>query len=442
MPARGKFLITLAISLASFLISSKNVFGQNLLKNSGFEEGIEPWESSGGGATASIVSSPVRGGIAAVEVKNSSTSSYGIQQKVEGISEGKTYRLSGYVKITDPNVEKAFLRVGWYDENGNQKITSDSNQITGLSDWSELVVERTIPPGVVSAKVRAVLSSKAGGVLASAYFDDLFFEEVIQPTLTPTPAPTPTPSKTPIPTPTNTPTPKDYSNIFISEFMAYPESGDEWVELYNDNGFEVDLYGWYIDDIAEGGSPPRQISGTISPKSQKQFSLNSNAYLNNGGDDVRLLNANQAEKDKVSFETTSKGKSWSKDKNGKWCQLDPSPNAPNPECPKEEDSPTSISTSTPTQKPPSPTPTPKPTPTLKIVPTEATKSGEVLGEEEEATVGGFYPLEATEEAKEAKEATSTGNKNSKNKILGGIFIGAGLVAIFGAAFSLWYTKLK
>ena len=436
IPARKRFLITLAISLVSFLISSKNVLGQNFLKNPGFEEGIESWESSGGGATASIVSNPVHGGTAAVEVKNSSTSSYGIQQKVEGISEAKTYRLSGYVKITDPNVEKAFLRVGWYDENGNQKSTSDSNQITGVSDWSGLVVEKTIPPGVVSAKVRAVLSSKTGGVLASAYFDDLSFEEVIPPTLTPTPAPTPTP------TPTSTPTPKDYSNIFISEFMAYPESGDEWVELYNNNDFEVDLYGWYIDDIAEGGSPPRQISGIISPKSQKQFSLNSNAYLNNGGDDVRLLNANQVEKDKVSFETTSKGKSWSKDKNGKWCQLDPSPNTPNPECPKEEDSPTSISTSTPTQKPPSPTPTPKPTPTLKIVPTEANKSGEVLGEEEEATVGEFYPLEATEEAKEVKEATSAGNKNSKNKILGGIFIGAGLVAIFGAAFSLWYTKLK
>jgi len=110
----------------------------------------------------------------------------------------------------------------------------------------------------------------------------------------------------------------------------------------------------------------------------------------------------------------------------------------NPVMEREESNlPTSISTPTPTL-----TPTPKPTPTLKITPTEATRSGEILGEEEEATVGGFYPLEATEEGKEIKEATQTGKRNSKNKILGVIFLGAGLVAIFGAAFSLWYTKLK
>jgi len=261
------------------------------------------------------------------------------------------------------------------------------------------------------------------------------------PTLTPTPTSFPTSTNKPVFTPTNTPIPKDYSNVFISEVMVYPESGNEWVELYNNNNFEVDLYGWYLDDVADGGSSPRQIFGTISAKSYKQFSLNSTAYFNNGGDDVRLLNTNQTEKDKFSFETSTKGKSWSKDKNGKWCQIDPTPNAPNPDCPNENQSPISTSTPTPTS---TLILTSKltPTPTPKIIPTEATKSGEVLGEEEEATVGGFYPLEATEEAEKTEEATPAGKKSNKNKILGGIFLGAGLVAIFGAAFSLWYTKLK
>jgi len=107
---------------------------------------------------------------------------------------------------------------------------------------------------------------------------------------------------------------------------------------------------------------------------------------------------------------------------------------------KEENNlPTSTSTSTPTLILTSKL---TPTPTPKIIPTEATKSGEVLGEEEEATAGGFYPLEATEEGEKIEEETPEGKKNSKNKILGGIFIGVGLVALFGAAFSLWYTKLK
>ena len=111
----------------------------------------------------------------------------------------------------------------------------------------------------------------------------------------------------------------------------------------------------------------------------------------------------------------------------------------NPVMEKEEEV-TSTPASTPTPKPPTLTPTkkvtPTPTPTEKV----ATKSGEILGEEEEATIGGFYPLEATEEARKAEEATSAGSKRSK--ILGGIFIGAGLIALFGVAFSLWYTKLR
>jgi len=133
-------------------------------------------------------------------------------------------------------------------------------------------------------------------------------------------------------------------------------------------------------------------------------------------------------------------------------------NLPPTPTPTPEPTATSIPTPklTPTPKIPTPTPTTKssnptltpiptnqltPTPTLKIAPTEATKSGEILGEEEEVTVGGFYPLEATEGAGKIEEAIPAG-KNSKNKILGGIFMGVGLVALFGTAFSFWYTHLK
>jgi hypothetical protein len=42
---------------------------------------------------------------------------------------------------------------------------------------------------------------------------------------------------TPSPTPTSTPTVNNYDNIFISEYLPYPESGNEWIELYNNNNF-------------------------------------------------------------------------------------------------------------------------------------------------------------------------------------------------------------
>lgn len=179
------------------------------------------------------------------------------------------------------------------------------------------------------------------------------------------PTPISTPISTPIQTPTVTPspTPNDYSNLFISEYFPYPDSGNEWVEVYNSNDFNVSLDGWSIDDIADDGSAPVVISGVVNTKSYKVFYL-STAFLNNGGDDVRLLDGNKTEKDKTSFESSTKGKSWSKDTNNNWCQVNPTPNSSNSSCPDPTPTPTPTPTLTPT-----PRPTPTPTPVLKSSPT-------------------------------------------------------------------------
>ncbi|KKU03453.1 MAG: hypothetical protein UX99_C0009G0012 [Candidatus Amesbacteria bacterium GW2011_GWB1_47_26] len=190
----------------------------------------------------------------------------------------------------------------------------------------------------------------------------------------PTPSPSSTPLSTPLQTPavSPTPTPNDYSNLSISEYLPYPDSGNEWVEIYNGNDSEVNLYGWFVDDVADGGSAPIGISGTISAKTYKQFYL-SDSFLNNSGDDVRLLNGSKIEKNKTSFSASTKAKSWSKDSSGNWCQIDPTPNSSNPSCPTLTSAPSpSASTGTNTPKP-SPTPksssTPTSTPTAKPSPT-------------------------------------------------------------------------
>ncbi|MEK7503984.1 MAG: lamin tail domain-containing protein [Patescibacteria group bacterium] len=171
---------------------------------------------------------------------------------------------------------------------------------------------------------------------------------------------TPPPSSTPIQTPMviPSPTPNDYSNLFISEYLPYPDSGNEWVEIYNSNDFDVNLDGWFIDDIADDGSAPMVITGTINSKSYKVFYL-STAFLNNSGDDVRLLNGSKTEKDKTSFESSIKNKSWAKDANNKWCQVDSTPNLTNSNCPDPTPTPTPAPTPL-----PSPTPTPQPSPSV------------------------------------------------------------------------------
>jgi hypothetical protein len=184
----------------------------------------------------------------------------------------------------------------------------------------------------------------------------------------PSPSSSPTPASTPVQTPTVTPspTPNDYLNLFISEYFPYPDSGNEWVEIYNPNDFDVDLNGWFVDDIADDGGAPIIISGIINNKNYKVFYL-STAFLNNGGDDVRLLNGNKTEKNKTSFESSIKEKSWSKDNNGNWCQIDPTLNSSNSSCPLPTPTPSTTplgASPTPTPKPSStPTPTPRPTPT-------------------------------------------------------------------------------
>ena len=179
----------------------------------------------------------------------------------------------------------------------------------------------------------------------------------IIPTATPLPTTTPTPTvaiilPTSTPVPTNTPVPNSYSHIYLSEFLAWPESGNEWVELYNDNSSEVDLSGWYIDDVAESGQTPKMISEKIGGKSYKRIFL-SDFFLNNDGDDVRLLDGSQAEKDKKAYSSSTKGKSWSKDSGNNWCETNPTPDSANPTCF------VSVATLTPTL-----------TPVLTLIPTE------------------------------------------------------------------------
>lgn len=79
--------------------------------------------------------------------------------------------------------------------------------------------------------------------------------------------------------------------IVINEFVPAPQSvfTQEKIELYNTTPNAVDISGLWIDDIANGGGAPRQIpSGTIIPGFGFYVHSDSN-FLNNGGDDVRLL---------------------------------------------------------------------------------------------------------------------------------------------------------
>ncbi|MFH0979667.1 MAG: lamin tail domain-containing protein [Candidatus Roizmanbacteria bacterium] len=118
----------------------------------------------------------------------------------------------------------------------------------------------------------------------------------------------------PSPTITDSPTliSLSYDNIFISEAMVNPESGEsEWIELYNNNDFIVSLTNWYIDDIENFGSTPKIFTLEIPAKEYRVFNLSSSMF-NNDGDSVRLLDFNKSLKDSFEYGSSIQGKTWGK----------------------------------------------------------------------------------------------------------------------------------
>jgi len=179
--------------------------------------------------------------------------------------------------------------------------------------------------------------------------------------LTPTDNPTPIPTSSLVPTTnptsissiTSEPTVTSYNNIYLSEAMVNPQSGEkEWLEIYNDNNYSVVFDSWFIDDIENAGSSQKLFSLSIPPNGYAVFELSS-AMFNNDADSVRLLDFNDSLKDSFEYSKSEKGKSWARISftDDQYCLQEPSKNLPNNSC---LDPITTASTLTPTS---SPTPT-------------------------------------------------------------------------------------
>ncbi len=154
----------------------------------------------------------------------------------------------------------------------------------------------------------------------------------ISPTINPSLLPTPTETPTILPTPTPNPTSptQNYNKIFLNEVMADPQEGPEWVELYNDNDFKINLVNWLIDDLAEGGSNPWKFSLIIEANSYGVVSLGK-TMLNNAGDEVRLTDSLGEPKDFLVYPKTESSQGWGKQSNS-WCFQEATPGQQNLPC--------------------------------------------------------------------------------------------------------------
>ena len=126
--------------------------------------------------------------------------------------------------------------------------------------------------------------------------------------------------------------------VVLNEILVAPGKSfdEEWIELYNPGSTLIELGGWSLDDIPDGGSKPFVIpNGTvISPGGFAVFyNSTTKIALNNDGDTVRLLDTSGALRDMFIYNSSHYDISWGRVPDGSldWRKLDrPTPGAQNP----------------------------------------------------------------------------------------------------------------
>ncbi|MFH0905357.1 MAG: lamin tail domain-containing protein [bacterium] len=123
------------------------------------------------------------------------------------------------------------------------------------------------------------------------------------------------------------------TTVRINEVYPQPNTtaNDEFVELYNFGSTTVNLKGWEVDDVLDGGSSPFELDGvSIAPKGFVViYKPDSKITLNDDGDSVHLIQPNGFLLDSTTYEKSTRGYTWSRFNDGwKWTDA-PTPNGTN-----------------------------------------------------------------------------------------------------------------
>ncbi len=86
-------------------------------------------------------------------------------------------------------------------------------------------------------------------------------------------------------------------DVVINEFVSDPADGEEWIELYNKQTFDINLTGWTLED---GVGTIFTLSGTVGSAAFQIIELSSNR-LNNDGDIIKLKKSDGTIIDQVSY---------------------------------------------------------------------------------------------------------------------------------------------
>jgi hypothetical protein len=197
---RTAAIASFGLIVALILLQLTPAGGAQLLVNGGFEGGTAGWSVTLGSLEA--VADPNRSGSGAGHFSGSGLQAHEAYQFVN-VQPGGTYELSGWVLNFDPAVERAFVRIRWFDQQGDRIDEVVSEALT-QPDFAYRFLStgaRVAPAQARTARVGVIVIPNGG---FSVYLDDFSLEG---PALTPSPEPPPVPTAPPpTPTPTQAPT--------------------------------------------------------------------------------------------------------------------------------------------------------------------------------------------------------------------------------------------
>src|SRR6266705_2182548 len=98
-----------------------------LLSNGGFESGTDGWGATFG--QLDTVASPVHGGGSAARLVSSALQAHEVYQFVD-IQHDSPYEFSGWVLMKDADVQRVFLRINWFADDGSLVSATDSSWLT------------------------------------------------------------------------------------------------------------------------------------------------------------------------------------------------------------------------------------------------------------------------------------------------------------------------
>ncbi len=132
------------------------------------------------------------------------------------------------------------------------------------------------------------------------------------------------------------------ASVVINEFFPAPQSGAEWIELYNTDSETVDITDWYLEDTLSSPSILHSFESQQLAADELLVIELSSAKLNNSGDSITLYDGADQIIDTTTYTSSQSNLSWSRQTNGEFVLTQPSPDQANPQ--------------------PSPSPTPSPSP--------------------------------------------------------------------------------